>query len=142
MADISNEMTIIGADTHIEGKMRFEKGAKINGKFDGQITGPGELTVAQNATCKADIDAGAVSVNGSIEGNVNAKDKVALNAGGRVRGDIVAAKMIMAEGAALYGQVMVGPDAQKEMRPTPAPGSSASGSSSSNAGGPPQPPKK
>lgn len=134
MADLDGELTIIGADTHIEGKMKFQKGAKINGRFDGDITGPGELRVSNNATCRANIDAGSVSVDGTIEGNVNAKDRVALNNGGRVKGDIVAAKMVMAEGASLYGQVAVGPDAVQRMGSSPA--------SAPVPGGAPQPPKK
>lgn len=135
MADTDGELTIIGADTHIEGKMKFQKGAKVNGRFDGDITGPGELRVSNNATCRANIDAGSVSVDGTIEGNVNAKDRVALNNGGRVKGDIVAAKMVMAEGASLFGQVAVGPDAaQRSGAPSP--------SSAPMPGGAPQPPKK
>jgi cytoskeletal protein CcmA (bactofilin family) len=138
MADLEGgELTIIGADTHIEGKMRFQKGAKVNGKFDGEITGPGELRVANNAVCKANVEAGSVSVDGTIEGNIAAKDRVALNNGGRVKGDIVAAKMVMAEGASLYGQVAIGPDAAQQR-------SSIGGAPTSGGtpGGAPQPPKK
>ncbi len=137
MADLEGgELTIIGADTHIEGKMRFQKGAKVNGKFDGEITGPGELRVANNAMCKANVEAGSVSVDGTIEGNISAKDRVALNNGGRVKGDIVAAKMVMAEGAALYGQVAVGPDAAQQRGMTTGAGPAPT------TPGAPQPPKK
>lgn len=136
MAEQDGEMTIIGADTHIEGKMRFQKGAKINGKFDGDITGPGELRVSNAAMCRANVEAGSVSVDGTIEGNVNAKDRVALNNGGRVKGDIVAAKMVMAEGASLYGQVAIGPDAAQQRG-----GMGAAPQQPMNPGAP-QPPKK
>lgn len=138
MADIeAGELTIIGADTHIEGRMRFQKAAKINGKFDGDINGPGELRVANNAMCKANVEAGSVSVDGTIEGNVTAKDRVALNNGGRVKGDIVAAKMVMAEGASLYGQVAIGPDAAQQ-RPSSAPASPTGSPALNIPGGPPK----
>lgn len=108
-----NELTVIGADSHFEGKLRFERAAKVNGRFDGEIVGKGELTVAQSAECKASVSAGAIAVDGRIEGNVQAGDTVRLNSTGVVKGDITAAKMVMQEGASFYGMCSVGPDAQK-----------------------------
>jgi len=131
MAD-GSETTVVGADSHFKGELSFEKTAKIIGKFDGTITGNGELKVAPNALCKADVKAGAVAVDGKIEGNVKAGDTVRLNGSGTVKGDITAAKMVMAEGASFYGMCAVGPDAQKAAAPTP----------SSPQGQPPQQPGK
>jgi cytoskeletal protein CcmA (bactofilin family) len=111
MAD-AGETTVVGADSHFKGELSFERVAKIIGKFDGQINGKGELQVADNARCKADVKAGSVQVDGTIEGNLQAKETIRLNAKGTVRGDIVAAKMVMAEGASFYGQCAVGPEAE------------------------------
>eukprot|EP00752_Nemacystus_decipiens_P014088 g12524.t1 len=118
MAD-QGDMTVVGADSHFEGKLTFERTAKINGKFDGTINGKGELQVSQNALCKADVQAGAVAVDGRIEGNVRAGDTVRLNGSGVVKGDINAAKMVMQEGASFYGMCAVGPDAAQNA-PKPA----------------------
>lgn len=106
-------MTVVGADSHFEGKLRFDRVAKINGKFDGEIAGKGELQVSQNALCKADVAVGAAAIDGRIEGNVKAGDTIKLNGSGVVKGDITAAKMVMAEGAAFYGMCAVGPEAAK-----------------------------
>ena len=119
MAD-QGDMTVVGADSHFEGKLTFERTAKINGKFDGTINGKGELQVSQNALCKADVQAGAVAVDGRVEGNVQAGDTVRLNGSGVVKGDITAAKMVMAEGASFYGQCAVGPDAARNAPKPPA----------------------
>ena len=115
----SNETTIIGADSHFKGELSFDNTAKINGKFDGQITGKGQLHVSDNALCKADVDAGSVSVDGTVEGNLRAKDTVRLNGKGVVKGDITAAKMVMTEGASFFGHCAVGPDAAKRGAETP-----------------------
>jgi cytoskeletal protein CcmA (bactofilin family) len=53
-------------------------------------------------------------VDGAIEGNVTARDKIQLNAKGVVRGDIRAGKMVMSEGASFYGQCAIGPEAIKD----------------------------
>jgi cytoskeletal protein CcmA (bactofilin family) len=116
----NTEMTVIGNDSHFKGELTFERAARVNGKFDGKITGKGELHVSDNALCKADVDAGSINIDGTIEGNLHAKDAVKLNAKGVVRGDIVAGKMVMAEGASFFGQCAVGPDAQKAAAAKPA----------------------
>ena len=129
----SGETTVVGADSHFKGELNFEKTAKIIGKFEGQITGKGELQVVNNATCKADVESAIANIDGTIEGNVTANDTVRLNANGTVRGDITAAKMVMAEGASFYGTCAVGPDAKK------APGSGGGGSTSGSGGNAPRP---
>jgi cytoskeletal protein CcmA (bactofilin family) len=132
----SGDTTVVGADSHFKGELSFERTARINGKFDGKITGKGELQVSQNAQCKADVDAAGVQVDGLVEGNLNAKDTVKLNGSGVVRGDITAAKMVMTEGASFHGMCAVGPDTGK-------PSSAAPGQPSGPpAGQPGQPPKK
>jgi cytoskeletal protein CcmA (bactofilin family) len=125
MAEQESQMTVIGPDSHFKGELMFEKTARIIGRFDGKITGKGELQVAQNARCQADLDLSTANIDGEIEGNVTAKDTVRLNANGKVKGDITASKMVMAEGASFHGMCSVGPDA----------GASRGGSSGGNSGG-------
>ncbi len=134
----SGDTTVVGADSHFKGELTFERVAKINGKFDGKITGKGELQVSQNAQCKADVDATGVQVDGLIEGNLLAKDTVKLNGSGVVRGDITAAKMVMTEGASFHGMCAVGPDSGRASSPAPSQPASGGGAS----GGQGQPPKK
>ncbi len=129
------DTTVVGADSHFEGKLTFERTARINGKFDGSIKGQGELQVSQNAECKADVEATSVSVDGNIEGNVAAQDTVRLNGSGVVKGDIVAAKMVMAEGASFYGMCAVGSDAGKSRSSSSSSSSTPSPSSGGNSGG-------
>jgi cytoskeletal protein CcmA (bactofilin family) len=109
----TKEATVIGGDTHIKGEMTFKKGARLLGVFEGKISGDGELHIAENANCKADIETVTALVDGTIEGNLLARDKVQLNAKGVVKGDIVAAKMVMTEGATFFGQCSIGPEAVK-----------------------------
>ncbi len=130
----TGDTTVVGSDSHFKGDLTFEKTARINGKFDGKITGKGELQVAQNAQCKADVDAAGVQVDGLVEGNLNAKDIVKLNGSGVVRGDITAAKMVMTEGASFHGMCAVGSDSGRPASAAP------SGQPSQSQPG--QPPKK
>ncbi|MEM1108742.1 MAG: polymer-forming cytoskeletal protein [Planctomycetota bacterium] len=134
MAEQDSQTTVIGADSYFKGEMQFERTAKIIGRFDGKIAGKGELQVGQSATCKADIESSVANIDGTIEGNITAKEAVKLTANGKVKGDITATKMTMAEGASFYGMCAVGPDAAKQA------GGNSGGGNQPQGGQ--QPPKK
>ena len=113
MADATNQTTIIGPDTHIKGEMSFDNTARLLGSFEGQITAKGELQVAEGAKCRASVEASRVTVDGMVEGNMVARERVSLNANASMKGDLTASKLVVAEGATFVGHVKVGPDAAK-----------------------------
>ncbi|XAL97935.1 polymer-forming cytoskeletal protein [Phycisphaeraceae bacterium D3-23] len=133
MAEAS-ETTVVGSDSHFKGELMFDSTAKIVGKFDGTITGKGELQVSKNAKCMADVKAGTVAVDGRVEGNVTVSDTVKLGGSGVVKGDITAAKMVVVEGASFMGMCAVGPEAQKQAGAASAPPSKSSGGDSGGGG--------
>ena len=106
--------TVIGTDAVIKGEMSVETSARILGTFEGTIHSKGRIQVADKAKCKAAVQAGVVHVDGLLEGDITATDKAELNATAKVKGDLVAPKLIVLEGAAFSGHVSVGPDAVKE----------------------------
>lgn len=108
-----NQTTVIGPDTFIKGEMSFDNTARLLGRFEGKISAKGELQVAEGATCNAAVEASRVTVDGSVEGDMIARERVALNAKSSMKGDLVAAKLAVAEGAVYVGHVTVGPDAAK-----------------------------
>jgi cytoskeletal protein CcmA (bactofilin family) len=112
MADPTNT-TVIGADTHIKGDMTFDSTARLLGTFEGKITSKGELQVANGATCRASVEASKVLVDGEVDGNLAARERVELTAKAKMKGDLVSARLVVAEGAAFTGHVTVGPDATK-----------------------------
>lgn len=116
MAESATQMTVIGADTRIKGDMSFDGTARILGSFEGSIQAKGELQVAEGATCRATVDAGKVMVDGAVEGNLSARERVELSAKARVKGDILAARLVVAEGATFVGHCSVGADAVKSAR--------------------------
>lgn len=114
MADTQRQTTVIGPDTQIKGDMTFESSAQILGKFEGSITSNGDLQIANGATCTAQVKANRITVDGTIEGDIVGRERVKLNAGATVKGDIVAAKLAVEEGATFVGHCSVGADAAKQ----------------------------
>ena len=118
MADSGNQgnndfSTILGPDASFKGDLSFEKGMRLQGKFEGSINTPGRLHVTKEAKMQANVDAGAITVEGDVSGNLTAADRVDLKNTARYTGELRASKLVVEEGAIFSGQVTVGPDAVK-----------------------------
>ena len=112
MADTQEYATIIGADATFKGELTFESAAKFLGKVEGSITSKGKVNVSDGSRCKATVKAKEISVEGDVEGNVEAADRVELKPKGSIVGDIVAARMTMADGASIDGHCRIGVNGQ------------------------------
>ncbi len=112
MAESNTEYsTILGADAKFKGDLSFDSATKVIGCVEGSITGKGKLLIANGSTCKADVKANEVAIEGFVEGNVEATERVEIRAKGRITGDIVASRMTMGDGASIDGHVRIGFDA-------------------------------
>jgi cytoskeletal protein CcmA (bactofilin family) len=109
--------TVIGPDTHIKGEMVFDSTARILGTFEGRIIAKGEVQIGEGAACKAAVEGATVIVDGVIEGDVMARERVQLNSKARVIGDVVATTLVVAEGASFHGHCRVGADAARAKAP-------------------------
>lgn len=109
--------TILGPDASFKGELSYEKGMRLHGKLEGKINTGGRLHIAKEAKMQADVDAGAITVEGDVNGNLNAADRVELKQSARYEGDLRASRLVVDEGAILVGHVTVGPDAVKNRPP-------------------------
>ena len=117
--------TVLGPDASLKGELTFEKGLRIHGRVDGKIQTPGRLHIAREAKVQADVEAGAIIIDGEVRGNLMAHDRVELKQTARYEGDLVATKLVVEEGASFNGHVTVGPDMAKNARPGAAAGSNS-----------------
>ena len=114
MAEPNQEFpTILGPDAAFKGELSFEKGLRLQGKFEGKITTAGRLHIAKEAKMAADVEAGAIIVEGDVKGNLSAADRIELKASARYEGDLRSSKLVVDEGAVFNGNVSVGPEAGK-----------------------------
>lgn len=109
MADTTQEFgTIIGADANFKGELSFDSAAKLLGKFEGAVNSKGRFHVSDGAQCRATVKAKEISVEGNVEGNVEALDRVEIKPKGAILGDVTAARMVMADGASIDGHCRIG----------------------------------
>jgi cytoskeletal protein CcmA (bactofilin family) len=110
-------MTLIGKSVAIKGEVSCDEDLYIDGQVEGTIDPKGHcLTIGPNGRVKANIIACAVVVQGSLEGNIQASDRVDLKQSATVVGDIMTQRISIEEGACLRGSVNI----QKERSKNPA----------------------
>src|SRR6185312_14620428 len=94
----------IGAGARIRGRIQGDGDLVIEGSVEGDVTLRGDLTVAEGATLSCDaVAAQAVSVSGTLEGNVLATGPVRFAPTARVRGDVQASAVTIDDGARFTG---------------------------------------
>lgn len=108
MAENSTQTTIIGADAKFNGELSFEGTARILGSLEGRISSKGELQIAEDAACKATVEVARLLLDGAVEGDVTATERLELTAKAQLKGNIVAPRLTVADGATLVGHVTVG----------------------------------
>ena len=108
----------IGRSIRVEGKVISTEDLTIDGQVKGSIKlGDHSLTIGPSATITADLVAKNVTINGKVTGNVRAREQVDLRPTGSVVGDIVAPRLVMAEGAVITGHVYAGGNFQDPQAP-------------------------
>jgi cytoskeletal protein CcmA (bactofilin family) len=97
--------TVIGQGIIIEGEVTSDEAVVVAGTVRGKLTVEGPVTIESGAVVEADIGATSLSVGGSVTGNVTATDRVDLLTGGKLVGDVRAARVTIADGAVFKGNV-------------------------------------
>ena len=113
-APLSADLAQIGKSVVIKGELSGSEDLYVDGQVDGSISLKNySLTVGPNGQVKASVDAKGVVVQGKLEGNVSASDRVELRKSAVVTGDITTQRISIEEGAYLKGKVDISGKADK-----------------------------
>jgi cytoskeletal protein CcmA (bactofilin family) len=100
--------TLLGKGSEFDGKLSFEGQVRIDGKYTGQIHTKDVLVIGESAKVNAEISAGTVIINGTVEGVIRATQMVELHPPARVKGTIETPAMSMEKGVIFEGQTKMG----------------------------------
>src|SRR3954462_8565327 len=111
----------IGKSVTIKGQIFSREDLIVDGEIEGAIElNDHRLTVGPNGRVRAGIKAREIVVLGSIEGNVEALDKIDIRKDAKLVGDIKTARIIIEDGAYFKGSIdIVKTDQAKSAQPRP-----------------------
>jgi len=95
--------TVIADDIEFRGRLVFKNSLKIKGLFEGKIETKGHLVIGQEAVVSADIKAGIVSVNGTVNGKIKAGQRIELYNKSVTSCDLIAPELQIEKGSIFNG---------------------------------------
>jgi cytoskeletal protein CcmA (bactofilin family) len=99
-------ITQIGKSLKLEAEICGAEDLYIDGEVIGSIElGGKNLTIGPNGKVEADVVAQSVTIQGQLDGNVEAADIIELRKTGTFRGNVVSARILIEEGAVFRGSV-------------------------------------
>jgi len=110
----------IGKAVKINGQIQSKEDLFVDGDVEGTVEAPDhKLTIGPNGKVHATVKAREVVVLGSIQGNVEAADRIEIKKEARLVGDIRTARIVIEDGAYFKGSIdIVKPEPAKPAQPT------------------------
>jgi cytoskeletal protein CcmA (bactofilin family) len=102
-ATVGDVHTFFGKGAEFDGKLTFDGSVRIDGKFSGEIHTKDTLVVGEGANVNAEISAGTVVINGTVEGNIKTTQAIDLRNTGRIRGNVETPQFSVERGSFFEG---------------------------------------
>ena len=101
---------MIGPSIKIKGEVSGDEDLVIQGRVEGTINlKSNEVSVGQSGQVYADIEAKVVKIDGEVTGDVAGHENVVISKSGNVRGNIVAPRVTLEDGAVFKGSIDMDP---------------------------------
>ena len=101
---------MIGQSIQIKGTITGAENLVVEGSVEGSITLPdNDLTIGETGQVTADLGAKNVRVDGQVTGDISGSEKVVISKTGRVRGNIIAPRVTLEDGAKFKGSIDMDP---------------------------------
>ncbi len=99
---------VLPPGTEFSGLVVLPESARIDGRVTGEVIASGLLWIGKTARVVARIEAEMVVVEGSVEGAIEARDRVDLFSTARLQGEIQTPLLTLADGSFLRGRCRAG----------------------------------
>jgi cytoskeletal protein CcmA (bactofilin family) len=96
---------VIGPSMTIKGEIRAREELLVDGEVEGTLESQSLLTVGPNGKVRGNIKARQVAIFGSVRGNVEVTEKIAIREQGSLIGDIKGAGISIDDGAYFKGSI-------------------------------------
>ena len=99
------QIAVVGASMHIKGEISTREELLVDGEVEGSLESHSLLTVGPNGKVRANIKAREVVIFGTVKGNVEVSEKIAIREQGNLVGDIKTAGISIDDGAYFKGSI-------------------------------------
>lgn len=101
---------MIGPSIRIKGEVSGDEDLLIQGRVEGTINlNANEVVVGESGQVSADIIAKTVKIDGKVNGDVTGSETVVISRLGNVRGNIIAPRVTLEDGAVFKGSIDMDP---------------------------------
>ena len=110
--------TLIAAGTTIRGDVHFNGRLHLDGNVEGSVRGEGAqamLTLSEHAVVTGEVQAPHIVVDGTINGDVNAGERLELASNARVEGNVYYKMLEMSAGARINGKMVHRAEPQRQL---------------------------
>jgi len=101
--------SVISNEVEITGTIRSSGSLQLDGKLDGELHCGGDAIIGKSANIKGNLVVNSVTVEGTVHGNINAKDRIEMKSSANVTGDIKAKRLSVEDGVTFIGRSEVNP---------------------------------
>jgi cytoskeletal protein CcmA (bactofilin family) len=102
----SDGRATIGSSIVIRGDVSGEEDLLIQGKVEGTISlGKYQVVIGEEGQVKANISSRTVVIEGGVDGDLEGEEMVILRPSARVRGNIIAPRVVLEDGAIFKGSI-------------------------------------
>ena len=110
--------TLLGRDTTIEGSLSFEETVRVDGHIVGKLLSQeGTVIIGENAVLDAEIKVAVAIIRGTVNGHIEAKQRIEMFPPAKVNGDICAPVVAIDAGAIFNGHCQMKSDSLSNVRP-------------------------
>jgi cytoskeletal protein CcmA (bactofilin family) len=96
----------IGSGARVRGRVHGDGNLVVEGHIEGELAIRGDLTIAGGGSVTCDtLEAHAVTIAGTLEGNVSAAGAVRISGGAQVRGNLRGPTVSIEDGARYSGRL-------------------------------------
>jgi cytoskeletal protein CcmA (bactofilin family) len=104
--------SMLGQGCKIKGDIELQGTMRIDGQFEGSISCPDTLIIGKSGVVKAEVKVKNAVIGGKLVGNISATNKIELQSGSHVEGDIQTARLVIDEGVFFEGNCKMGTSQQ------------------------------
>ncbi|MEO8195831.1 MAG: polymer-forming cytoskeletal protein [Thermoanaerobaculia bacterium] len=106
----SGARAVIGASLELQGELSGNEDLLVEGRVQGKIQlSQNAVTVGAKGRVSAGVHARVLTIEGEVDGSLVAEELIVLRKSARVRGDLVAPRVVIEDGARFKGTIDMDP---------------------------------